>query len=119
MALFPPSDNMGAGRIRLELAPELINIPLLAFSIVIINVNYDDCAPAGIVLPLELTITAPSPEGYVRKKYSRAKPRTIFFRPDEGGTYLVRLSELAHNEWHGNLKVVISGDSVDPRRRLQ
>lgn len=119
MALFPPSENMGSARIRLELAPELINSPILAFSIVIINVSYDDCAPAGIVLPLELTITAPSPEGYVRKEYTRTKPRTIFFRPDEGGTYLVRLAEQAHNEWHGTLKVDVFGDSVDLRRRLQ
>jgi len=64
-------------------------------------------ASVGLALPLELTVTAPSPQNFVRKNFSRVVPSTITFTPREAGQHLVRLREIGHNRWFGSLVVTV------------
>ncbi len=87
-----------------------------AFTPITIDVDYSACDPAGVVLPLEFTITAPSKSGFSRKLFTRTAPSSIIFTPREGGAHLVRLTEVGHQRWWGKLVVTVSGDRADPRR---
>jgi hypothetical protein len=89
-----------------------------AFSSVIVDVDFSGCLPNGIVLPLEVTVTAPSPAGFVRHYYRRAAPQSIIFRPSEGGRHLVRIAEAAHQKFYGVITIDVAGDYNDPRRLL-
>jgi hypothetical protein len=84
-----------------------------AFSVVDVDIDYDACEPTGIILPIELTITAPNAEHYVRHVYRSSRPSQISFIPKEGGVHLVRIREVAHNAWFGVLLVTVAGDKPD------
>jgi hypothetical protein len=102
---------VGEDRLRLTLAdPDDL---LIAFRPVLVSVDYDRALPEGVMLPLELTITAPSEVNNVRVVYARyAPPGQLAFTPREGGSHLVRLAELFHNRWWGSLVLEISGDRI-------
>jgi hypothetical protein len=93
--------------------------PARAFSPVQLSVAIDpiavEAASAGLIPPIELTITAPSRSGFFRHVYRRAAPRLITFTPREGGEHLVRLREVGHNLVWGALVVSVAGERADPR----
>lgn len=100
----------GEGRLRLTLAERT---PLLiAFRPVLINVDYQDALPEGIVLPLEFTVSAPTGVNNERHVYRRFAPSQLTFTPREGGSFLVRLAEQWHNRWWGGITLEISGDRI-------
>lgn len=100
----------GEARLRLTLSqPDQL---LQAFTPVIIAVDYASALPEGVALPLEFTVTGPGASSSVRKLFRRFAPGELAFVPREGGSFLVRLSELDHNRWFGVLVLEIAGDSV-------
>lgn len=100
----------GEQRLRLTLSdPEQ---RLQAFTPVVIAVDYSAALPAGIVLPLEFTVTGPSSSSAVHKTFRRFAPAELAFVPREGGSFLVKLSEADHNLWYGVLVIEITGDRV-------
>lgn len=110
-----------------DLAPEFVGKQLFrltlattdaprAFNAVEVSVELlDEALLYGIELPLELTVTAPSPSGFQRKIFRRILPIELTFVPREGGEHLVSLREVGHNHWWGSLVVNVAGDSADPR----
>ena len=85
-----------------------------AFGACLIDVDYSLAAPAGIVLPLEFTVTSSAGAAtYQRRVYRRAAPPQISFVPREGGPHLVRLSEAHHNRWFGSLLIVVDGAPLE------
>ena len=86
-----------------------------ANSSVVVLIDYSPAAPAGVVLPLELLIQAPSAGNVVRKVFRRIAPITITFTPREGGLHGVLLRELGHNRWQGRLRVQVAGDPTTPQ----
>jgi hypothetical protein len=100
----------GEARLRLTLSdPDQL---LQAFAPVVVAVDYSAALPAGIVLPLEFTVTGPSASSTVRKTFRRFAPAELAFVPREGGSFLVKLSEADHNLWYGVLVLEIAGDRV-------
>lgn len=99
---------VGEDRLRLTLADA--HDPLIAFRPVLINVDYSRALPEGIMLPLELTVTAPSEVNSTRMLFRRFAPQQVAFTPREGGSFLVRVAELFHNKWWGTLVLDINGD---------
>ena len=70
---------------------------------------------AGLMIPLELIVTSPSPENFFRHVYRRVLPASISFTPKEGGSHTVVLREVFHNRWLGKLVVDVAGETTDPR----
>lgn len=103
--------EVGEDRLRLQLTSP--NQLLRAFEPILINVDYSRALPEGVVLPLELTVTAPSEVNSVRVVYPRFIPQQVAFTPREGGSHLVRVAELYHNQWWGKLVLEIAGDRLD------
>lgn len=107
---------VGAQAIRLVAAD--IKRPV-AFNAVDLQVSIQptakDALRVGLKLPLELTVTAPSPSGFFRHVYRSSIPSTITFTPKEGGEHLVRIREIGHNLWWGALVVDVAGERADPR----
>lgn len=101
----------GEDRLRLQLVSS--DQALRAFEPVLITVDYSRALPEGIRLPLEYAVTAPSGVNSTRKLYRRDAPLELVFIPREGGSHLVRLSELYHNQWWGKLVLEIAGDRLD------
>ena len=64
-------------------------------------------ASVGLALPLELTVTSPSDQNFLRKNFLRVVPQTVTFTPREAGTHLVRIREVGHNRWFGLLEVSV------------
>lgn len=102
--------NYGEDRLRLQLSAP--NQVLRAFEPIILSVDYSRALPEGIVLPLEFAVTAPSDVNSVRKVYRRFAPTELTFTPREGGSHLIRISELWHNYWWGRLTLEIAGDRL-------
>lgn len=100
----------GEDRLRLTLSNP--HQRLSAFVPVLITVNYAAALPEGIVLPLEFTVTAPTPSNSLRKFFKYLAPNQLAFTPREGGSHLVRLAESFHNRWFGALVLEIGGDRV-------
>ena len=69
-----------------------------------------EAATVGVRLPLEMTITAPTPGNFVRHIYRHSVPTRITFTPREGGPHLVRLREVGHNRWWGALAIDVAGE---------
>lgn len=109
--LSPP--YIGEKRIVLRLAVDSLNPR--AFNAVNIEADYTACEPEGVVFPLELLITSPTPTDRRRVFYNRAAPSTISFMPREGGLHVVRLGEIGHNRWFGYIEIDIAGDSASAR----
>lgn len=101
---------IGEDRLRLTLAdPDQI---LAAFQPVVIAVDYSAAMPEGIMLPLELTVTAPNGSQILRRIYRRFPPPELAFVPRSGGAHLVRFTEQWHNQWWGRLVLEIAGDRI-------
>ena len=86
---------------------------LQAFTPVVVSVDYSRCLPAGVVLPLEFTVTGPSQTSNVRTVFRRFAPRELVFTPREGGSFLVRCCEQFHNLFFGVLVLEITGDRLE------
>lgn len=76
--------------------------------------NYSDAENefpgGGVMLPLELRVTGPS--GTRTRTFSLFAPTELFFRPDEGGTWVITLRETAHNLFWGTITVEVAGDVI-------
>ncbi len=106
--------EIGEDRIDLELSTDTLS-PIV-FAPVIVLVGYDRCAPEGVVLPLEFTVTGPSGTAtFQRRYYRRVRPVEVTFRPTEGGSHLIRIAEMFHNRWWGALVIDVAGDALDRR----
>ena len=106
-------DYVGARRLVLALAPEAPSPR--AFAPVDVTIDYSGAEPEGVVLPLEMTITSPSPSNFVRRILRRTRPSSLSFVPREGGRHLIRVAEVGHNRWFGALLVDVAGERTDPR----
>jgi hypothetical protein len=101
---------VGEDRLRLTLADP--NDPLIAFRAVLIDVDYSRALPEGVMLPLEMSVTAPTEANSKITLFRRFAPRQLAFTPREGGSFLIRLGELYHNKWWGSLVLDIAGDRI-------
>ena len=100
----------GADILRLTLSsPQQV---LRALQPVLVTVDYSAALPAGIVLPLEFTVTAPSEVNSTRTIFRRFAPTELAFTPREGGTHLIRIAEMWHNMYWGRLVLEIAGDRL-------
>jgi hypothetical protein len=108
--LCPP--YVGDQRLKLQLAPWAL--APVALAPVVLLVDYSAALPSGIAFPLLFTVAAPSSPTLVRRLIRRTAPSALSFTPREGGRHLVRLGELAHNQWWGSLLVLVAGDPPAP-----
>ena len=84
-----------------------------AFGACLIDVDYSLTLPAGIMLPLEFTVSsAAGAATYQRRVYRRLVPPQIPFLPREGGPHIVRLAEAHHNRWFGALLIQVEGPQL-------
>mgnify|MGYP001560409073 CR=1 FL=1 len=82
----------------------------------LIDVDYSACDPAGVVLPLEATVTQESgATTFQRQAFDNLAPAQLAFVPREGGQMLVRLAEKHHNRWFGALEITVAGELVVKR----
>lgn len=103
-------DYVGDKRLTLNLSdPSAV---LQAFTPIDVSVDYDDTEPQGIVLPLVLTIAAPTAANFLRRVYHRVAPSSFTFTPREGGRYVIRFGEFAHNRWYGTMILTVAGDRL-------
>jgi hypothetical protein len=110
-----------------ELSPEIYGQDLILLSLtplqtprqfepVTVDVDYAQCLPAGIVLPLEMTVTSESGAAlFQRAVFRRYAPTQLTFIPREGGSHLIRLAESHHNRWFGALQIEVLGERVNQR----
>ena len=101
---------VGEDRLGLTLSSRTANPAALAP--VEVEIDYSRALPEGVMLPLEFTVTGPSPESFRRVIYRRHPPRALSFTPVEGGAHLVRLVECFHNRWLGKLLVDVTGERL-------
>lgn len=99
------------GEDRIKLSLDSTSTDPKAFDDVLINVDYAATLPAYVVPPLEFVVSPPSAINFQRKTYRRV-PKTLTFRPREGGEHLVMLRECWHNRWVGTLLVEVTGDVI-------
>lgn len=104
------------GRRALRLQPASLD-PARAFTAVDLSVSLDPvlgqvAAVVGLVLPLEMTVTAPSRSGFARHVFRRSLPPSVSFIPNEGGPHLVRLRELGHDRYWGACVVDVAGEPL-------
>jgi hypothetical protein len=98
----------GQDLIRLTLSQQTLTVR--AFGACLIDVDYSLTLPAGIVLPLEFTVSSSAGAAtYQRRVFRRLAPQQISFLPREGGPHLVRLAESHHNRWFGSLLIEVDG----------
>lgn len=76
-------------------------------------VDASACLPAGLMLPIEILVTGPSPKSFLRKLDERFIRQSFTFTPREGGRFTVVVREVAHNLWWGSLDLDVAGDSFD------
>lgn len=78
----------------------------------LLNVDYSDASPEGVVLPLILEVQGPTRASYVRRVFRRTPPSSIVITPKEGGRHLVTLREAAHNRWWGSIQFEAQGSEL-------
>jgi hypothetical protein len=101
----------GQDLIRLTLSQQTQTVR--AFGACLIDVDYSLTLPAGIVLPLEFTVSSSAGAAtYQRRVFRRLAPLQISFLPREGGPHLVRLAESHHNRWFGSLLIEVDGATL-------
>lgn len=99
------------GEDRLVLSLSRNTLTPRAFAVIDVAIDYSATdTGGGVVLPIEVTVTAPSPVNFVKKIYRAARPTLFTFIPREGGVHLVRVRETAHNQWFGVLEINVAGD---------
>jgi len=86
-----------------------------SFNAVLLDVDYSDTDEiGGVVLPIEMTVTPPSPSGFQRQIFRLLTPSQIAFTPQEGGPHLVLLREVGHNRVYGTIQLAVLGSINDP-----
>lgn len=81
------------------------------FSVVDVLLDFSACKAYGdVVLPIEITVTAPTPANFRRMTYRHIVPRLYTFRPCEAGRHLVRVAEVGHNRFWGALLIEVTGE---------
>lgn len=85
---------------------------LVTGRIITVHFDYSAAAPAGIELPLIVTLQPGFGDGeaYRRESFVRVAPETFAFKVTSAGKYLILIKERFHNEWQGRLEVEVSGD---------
>lgn len=78
-----------------------------------LDFGYDACAPAGVVLPVEVVVQSPKAEGFESKVFRHSAPGAYAFTPIAAGPHLVLVRELFHNRWQGRLVFDVEGDAFD------
>lgn len=101
---------MGEDRLRLTLSYP--DAKLAAFTPILVSVDYSRALPAGVGLPLEFTVTAPSAVNSIATVFRAYIPQQLAFTPREGGRHLVRLAEQWHNRWWGSIELIVEGDRI-------
>jgi hypothetical protein len=99
------------------LSPKNPLVPVRAFQAVDIIVTPTGLAlEAGLSLPLDLIITAPSSarigSPLRRHAFRRVVPTVVSFVPREGGPHLVVLRERNHNLFWGSLTLDVQGERL-------
>lgn len=101
------------GEARIVLRPQAGETRFRAGVAVVLDVDYSQTEPQGVVLPLELTVTSVSgARTFQRRVFPRFAPSQVLFVPREGGPHLVRLAEAHHNRWLGTLNVDVEGPVI-------
>ncbi len=103
-------EYVGEDRIRLNRADPTET--MRSRTAIFLDVDYDACDPEGVQLPLVLTICNELGTTFERQVFRRLAPTQVAFVPREGGEYLVRLSEFAHNRWFGSVTLAVLGDRL-------
>lgn len=71
-----------------------------------ITVDYSKATPnGGIVLPLEVIITPPTPSLAERRVLRRFAPPMVVILPREPGGHLITIREMFHNKFWGSIRV--------------
>jgi hypothetical protein len=70
-----------------------------------VTIDYTRATPGGLVLPLELIVTPPTPGQAERRVFKRFAPPMVVVLPREPGGHLIVLREIYHNRWWGSLRV--------------
>lgn len=104
---------IGEDKLQLSLDPTQVHIRTLQS--VLVNVDYSQTMPEGVVLPLIFESQGPSPFSYTRKVFYR-QPTSFVWVPQEGGRHMLLLREAAHNRWHGKLKLRVEGETNEVPR---
>ena len=105
--------SVGAPAIVLSLVEPLV--APRAFRPIDIAVSFAGAGGEGVALPLEFTVVGPSPTSFIRHYFRRSAPSVVTFTPREGGLFLVRLREGAHNRLYGTLRLDVAGSVTSPR----
>jgi len=106
------------GEDRIVLTVDLAQPALSANQSIQLNVDYSQCLPEDVVLPLIFEVQAHSSVSYKERVFGRQKPSSVIFTPIEGGIHFCCLREAAHNRWWGKLKLQVDGELLEPERPL-
>jgi hypothetical protein len=113
MAVVDEVSPVSYGQDLIVLSVSQATPQLRAFEAILLDVDYAACLPAGIALPLELSITSESGAAlYQRQVFRRFAPLSLAFVPREGGSHLVRLAEQHHNRWFGAILLDVEGSAL-------
>jgi hypothetical protein len=83
------------------------------FNTLQIDVDYADCEPEGVILPLDFIVQGPSEDSYKERVFRRTAPKSISFQPISSGMHMIILREQAHNRWIGRLFIDVAGDPFE------
>ena len=104
-------DTIGEALIRVTLA--VSGALLLANQPIQIAIDYSQCLPSGVVLPIVISVSSAfSQTSYVKKVFTRSAPTAFAFTPKEGGPHVITVREAFHNYWTGVLKITVGGDRL-------
>jgi hypothetical protein len=111
-------DEISPGYIRnkrVTISLDETSLIVRAYEPALILIDYSECDPDGIMLPLVFDVQGPSPESYQRREFLNVAPLSISFTPREGGRHQVRIAEVGHNRWFGTLRIDVLGDPIQRR----
>lgn len=95
--------GLGEQSIGLQLDPTTSLTPR-AFGFVDLIVDVSALLPAGIVMPVELTVSpAKNLKNYQRKYFRRYLPSVVTVRVLDSGPHTVRLAEVGHMRAYGEI----------------
>jgi len=102
---------------RIKIQMDQSSEPLMPFRRIIVNFDYGDADPEGVVLPLELIVQPAfggggAALGYRRIVFRRTAPSSATFTVPSAGQYLLVLREMAHNQWYGRHLITVGGDPI-------
>ncbi len=112
MTLLDDLSPSYVGEDRLDVRLDASQETVRALQPTLFTVDYSRALPEGVMLPLVLEVQGPSAGSYQRRIYTRV-PKSVVVTFREGGAHLVILKEVAHNRWHGKLRVQVEGDALE------